>query len=235
MKEDMMKKLFLCLAILCFGVSSAAAGHKRPRGEYQQEWCSQYRGRTEVRLPDGTRCDCLTDRYAIVFAFGEEWVEAIGQALYYAVQTGKRAGVVLILEDQNDYRYFTRLNSTIQYHRLNLKIWLIENYAAPSVEPSTRPSSSETQEVCRGTRLAGWIRVDDRWDPARCGSPTTIVYNVWILVRYENMPVGTVISVCAGAATPRGWVKIDDAWIPTKCGHPTNLGVNNVKRIKRMQ
>jgi hypothetical protein len=236
MRKNMMKKLFLCFVVLCLGISGAEAAHKRPKKEYQQEWCMQHRGRTGVRLPDGTRCDCLTDAYAIAFEFGEMWMESIGQTLYYAVQTGKYAGVVLILEDPNDYKYVRRLNATIQYHRLNLKVWLIENYADASVEPSTRrPTSLETQKVCSGTQLAGWIKVDDEWNPAKCGSPTAIVYNVWTIARYETMPVGTVMSVCANAPTPPGWAKIDDEWSPTKCGHPSSSRVNNIKRIKRMQ
>jgi hypothetical protein len=43
-----------------------------------------------VVLPDGTRCDCLTDTHAIEFDFGNKWAEAIGQSAYYALQTGKK-------------------------------------------------------------------------------------------------------------------------------------------------
>ena len=34
-------------------------------------------------LPDGTRCDCLTDTHAIEFDFGSNWAEAIGQSAHY--------------------------------------------------------------------------------------------------------------------------------------------------------
>jgi hypothetical protein len=33
-----------------------------------------------VVLPDGTRCDCLNDTYAIEFDFGIGWEEAISRS-----------------------------------------------------------------------------------------------------------------------------------------------------------
>jgi hypothetical protein len=228
--------LAICvICVICF--SSADAKQKRKKTDYQKEWCSQHQGQVEVRLPDGTQCDCIATidgvDYVIAFDFGNKWAESIGQALYYTVQTGKYAGVVLILEDEKDDKYFIRLNTTIQYHDLRLKTWLIENYADASVEPPAALPPRGSQRVCSGTHLAGWIKVNDEWNPLRCGKPTAIAYNVWVLARYDTRPVGTVISVCADAATPPGWVTIDDAWIPTKCGHPSVI-MNNVKRIKRM-
>jgi hypothetical protein len=102
--------------------------HKKLEKEYQKAWCTENNGKTEVTLPDGTRADCVTQDNAIEVEFGAKWAEAIGQSLYYALQTGKQAGIVLILEHQNDYRFFIRLNSVIQYHKLNIKTWMIENY-----------------------------------------------------------------------------------------------------------
>ena len=34
------------------------------------KWCEAQKGRVEVVLPDGTRCDCVTDTHAIEFDFG---------------------------------------------------------------------------------------------------------------------------------------------------------------------
>lgn len=134
-------KLFISLyaiIVLCmFYIPGAEAKRRRLEKDYQKEWCSQHQGQVEVRLPDGTRCDCIATidgiDYAIEFDFGSKWAEGIGQALYYAVQTGKHAGVVLILEDLKDYKYFIRLNTTIQYHKLNLRTWIIENYSSRSL------------------------------------------------------------------------------------------------------
>jgi len=79
-----------------------------------------------VVLPDKTRCDCLTDTHAIEFDFGKKWAEAMGQSLYYSLQTGKRAGIVLILESVKDRKYLIRLNSTIMHHKLPIDVWITE-------------------------------------------------------------------------------------------------------------
>ena len=37
----------------------------------------------EVVLPDGTRCDCVTDAHAIEFDFGNNWAEAINMRIRF--------------------------------------------------------------------------------------------------------------------------------------------------------
>ena len=81
-------------------------------------------GRSEYRLDDGTRIDCLTDTHAIEFDFAKKWAESIGQALYYAMKTGKRAGVVLIIENaQKEQRYLKRLQSVAC--RYGISVWTL--------------------------------------------------------------------------------------------------------------
>ena len=55
-----------------------------------------------VLLPDRTRADCLTENI-IDFNFSNKWAESIGQSMFYALQTGKRAGIVLIQDSPRDY------------------------------------------------------------------------------------------------------------------------------------
>jgi hypothetical protein len=43
--------------------------------------------------------------------------------LYYSIQTGKRAGVVLILEEEADRKYWIRLNSVIEHFNLPIDTW----------------------------------------------------------------------------------------------------------------
>ena len=90
---------------------------------YQSMWCTRVGGKTEVVLPDKTRVDCLTSEYAIEFDFGSKWAESIGQALYYSLQTGKKAGIVLILEKASDYKYWLRLNKVVNGANLPIKTW----------------------------------------------------------------------------------------------------------------
>ena len=84
-----MKRCFMIILLL-MAAAPAWAGHKHPEEWYQEKWCREQRGQAEVVLPDRTRCDCLTKTHAIEFDFGPKWAEAIGQALYYGMQTGKR-------------------------------------------------------------------------------------------------------------------------------------------------
>ncbi len=92
------------------------------RGEANQ-------GQVEVVLPDGTRCDCVTDTHAIEFDFGNKWTEAVGQSLYYSLQPGKKAGIVLILETMKDRKYWIRLNTTIEHFNLPIDTWSTGNKA----------------------------------------------------------------------------------------------------------
>jgi hypothetical protein len=90
---------------------------------YQKKWCEEQKGRVEVVLPDGTRCDCVTDTHAIEFDFGSNWAEAIGQSSYYSIQTGKKAGIVLILETMKERKFWIRLNTTIEHFKLPIDTW----------------------------------------------------------------------------------------------------------------
>ncbi len=119
----MLKPFKLTLILLVFIPITCQAAAKHPEKWYQQKWCKEHGGKAEVRLPDGTRCDCIIETHSIEFDFGKKWAESIGQSLYYSLQTGKKAGVVLIVEDPGDYKYWLRLNSTIEHHGLKIDTW----------------------------------------------------------------------------------------------------------------
>jgi hypothetical protein len=44
----------------------------------------------------GGRADCVGPHYAIEIDWSEKWAESLGQAMYYASQTGKEPGLVLL-------------------------------------------------------------------------------------------------------------------------------------------
>ena len=124
-------KFYLITLCALLVVSCSDPGHarkgKKNEKHYQAVWCAD-RGVTEHVLPDRTRVDCLTASHAIEFDWAKKWHEGIGQSLYYSVQTGKRAGVVLILKSRKHYKYWLRLNTTIQHYALPIDTWLIEDY-----------------------------------------------------------------------------------------------------------
>lgn len=98
------------------------APHLHPEAYYQQQWCRERHGVLEYRLDDGARVDCVTETHAVEFDFAPKWAESIGQALYYGTRTGRKAGVVLIMEDgENDRKYLSRLRAVAGEH--DIEIW----------------------------------------------------------------------------------------------------------------
>ena len=65
-------------------------------------------GIIEFRLDDGTRVDCLDVDTAWEYDFAPKWAEAIGQSLHYSRMTGKKPGIVLIM-DKGEHRFIERI------------------------------------------------------------------------------------------------------------------------------
>ena len=113
------------LAFLLLTVSLQAK-HLHYEKVYQKNFCNKMHGQIEYILDDKTRVDCLTASYAIEVDFAPKWAESIGQALYYSIKTGKRAGVLLILEHpQKDRKYLGRLERVAEDH--NITVWTIDS------------------------------------------------------------------------------------------------------------
>jgi hypothetical protein len=93
--------------------------------EIVAEWCRD-KGEVEAVLDDKTRVDCLTATHAIEADWASKWYEAVGQSLFYASKTNKRAGILLIEKHRGDRRYCKRLQKTIRYHRLPIDVWWLK-------------------------------------------------------------------------------------------------------------
>jgi len=116
----MAKSLFSLLLLATF----TQAKHLHKEKDYQKYFCKILGGVTEYRLKDKTRVDCLLDDYAIEVDFAQKWAESIGQSLYYASQTSRKAAVLLIMEDNiKDQKYLRRLEDVSQEHKID--IWTI--------------------------------------------------------------------------------------------------------------
>ena len=76
-------------------------------------------------MTDGTRCDILTEDYAMEVDFAHKWAEAIGQSLNYARLTGKRAGIVLIIKRNKDEHHRDRVLKIIESYNLPIDIFSI--------------------------------------------------------------------------------------------------------------
>jgi hypothetical protein len=115
-------RIFAAVAVLALPLPALCA-HEHVEKWYQQRWCAQNGGEEEVILADTTRIDCLTEKHAIEFDFGSKWAESLGQALHYGALTGKRAGIVLILENPGDKKFVGRLKETIDHFGLPVDVW----------------------------------------------------------------------------------------------------------------
>jgi len=96
--------------------------HHHSESSYQHAWCSAHNGIEEFENSDKTRVDCLTDTHAIEFDFADKWAESIGQALHYSFMTGKRAKVILILENhEKQMCYFERVQNLGKIHNFDVE------------------------------------------------------------------------------------------------------------------
>lgn len=89
---------------------------------YQEIAAKACGGETEVRMADGSRCDIVTEHYAIEVDWPHKACEALGQSLQYGFQANKRAGIVLIVDEPTDT---LKLISIIQHYDLPITVWTI--------------------------------------------------------------------------------------------------------------
>ena len=81
----------------------------------------------EVRMPNGTKADCVSETHAIEIEFGHKWAEAIGQSLNYAAETGKQPGIILICKrgtERGCLKWSLILEQTIAAWKLPITVWL---------------------------------------------------------------------------------------------------------------
>lgn len=129
-------KTALCLIILFLPLYAQASTHHER--EYQEKWCALAGGTREFVLPDRARVDCLTRTHAVEVDFARKWAEAVGQALYYSIETGKSPGILLIMEDEGDERYLKRLMAVTD--AAGITVWVTNSRDLPLKEAASSGS-----------------------------------------------------------------------------------------------
>ena len=110
------------IAILLSAIPLHAAIH--PEKWYQQGVAKALQGKMEAPVENG-RVDVLTGTHAIEVEFAAKWKNALGQSLWYALQTGKVAGIVLVIEDEKrDRGHLIRLGAVIEANKLPIRVWV---------------------------------------------------------------------------------------------------------------
>ena len=120
-----MKTFAFLLSVIFFSVSPALAKHLNVERHYQEIWCQEQGGQAEVRMVDGTRCDCLSSAMATEVDFAIKFYEGIGQALHYSMLTGKPGGLLLIVESSKDTKFVERAKMLIKFYTLPITLYVI--------------------------------------------------------------------------------------------------------------
>jgi len=110
----------LALVILLLISSAASAQELAKEADYVDAFCD---GVIEFVLEDRTRVDCLTPDEAQEYDWGHKSYEAIGQALWYAANTGRRAAIVLIVKTSSDERGVARARKIINHYGLPINVY----------------------------------------------------------------------------------------------------------------
>ncbi len=76
--------------------------------DFVAQFCHARGGQIEKSLPNGMRADCITKEHVIEGDFARKWKEAFLQAQHYAIEADRRAGILLILENENDKVYIEK-------------------------------------------------------------------------------------------------------------------------------
>ena len=121
----MIKATLSTLLLALTLAASLGAARLNPEAHYQDIAAKKYSGQTEVVLPDGTRCDIVTETHAIEVDFADKWAEAIGQSLNYSFQLNKKAGILLILEKPDDERHSILVQSITKRFKLTIDVLAI--------------------------------------------------------------------------------------------------------------
>jgi len=125
-KVKIMKKILflLTLVIIAMFLMSQTQTTRQKEVYYQDKFAEIIKGSTSVTLWDKTEVDILTDTFAIEVDFSEKWAESIGQSLYYAEMTNRKAGVLLVVNSNLDERFIRRLMTVAM--RKDITVWLMD-------------------------------------------------------------------------------------------------------------
>jgi hypothetical protein len=109
-----------------YHIKPASGMYPVPDDFYKRNWCKEQHGAIDVKMSDGTTADCITSTHVVEFELAPNWSHAIGRSLYYSRETGKKAGIVLIIKDKDDLEDWQRLTIIIKHFSLPIDVWKLE-------------------------------------------------------------------------------------------------------------
>lgn len=85
-------------------------------------------GEREVSVESG-RIDLVHQKIAFEIEWADNWKEAVGQSLWYGLQSNLQPGIILIMRNKEDYKYSVMLGTTLEYAGLSdkVKVYIFPN------------------------------------------------------------------------------------------------------------
>ena len=121
----MINKLFLLIILFILSFSAYAIEKEE---FYSNKFCEELSGQSQFKLKDLSRVDCLTETHAfeVDWADGMKVYEAIGQSLYYASQTDKKPGILLLIRKDNSKKHIRKVQEVISAFNLPIELVIID-------------------------------------------------------------------------------------------------------------
>ena len=115
------KSISIFILICFFSLSSKALEKEK---YYSEMYCEELSGKVNYILADKSKVDCLTDTHAyeVDWADGMKVYEAIGQSLYYASQTNKKPGIILLIRKNNSEKHIRKVKEVINFFELDINL-----------------------------------------------------------------------------------------------------------------
>ena len=117
MKKCVMKYLPIVLLFFCFYSFSIG----QTEADYINHIQNELGGEQEVSVYGG-RVDLVTDEYAYEVEWANKWKNAIGQSIWYSLQTNKKPGIIIIQETPSEFKYVQQLFSALDHANLSSQI-----------------------------------------------------------------------------------------------------------------
>ena len=122
-----MKAIKLVFAIIAWLFSTGTTS----AGNYNEDYFvrliakTKIKGKVEHRLFNQKRVDLLTDTHAYeVDWLHKAWSEGIGQALHYAIATGKKPGVIALVDKPHNAN-LSALLKTAEIYNIDVKVFYV--------------------------------------------------------------------------------------------------------------
>ena len=113
--------IFLSVVILSKNTSAA----EWSMGNYASHLCQ---GQVAFDIGEVKKVDCVTATHAIAYVLSDDWATGLGRALHWAAVTGKRPGIVVIIDPEGQSRDLAKLKSAL--------------HSIPGIEVTVWPTST---------------------------------------------------------------------------------------------